>query len=628
MFIEQLIRQVIPGILLLYCAAPSEVFARSGDNIGADVPATANTIGKYAGGLNLVARMTDVAMSPGGRLIALSQEEPVAGTAVTSSFRLLVSSTACLASSNFANQCFITIEGLSGVRRLGWSVDGLTLFLVENRDTVVALRFIPGARLRAVIEGREIIGRNIGDTLVISGAIPGRNFTQSMQWISRRLTGAPSTATSGDKRLVQIIGSHVAVIADYDQDLVLRTHLEKRSIEFPLSRSYLESVDVGADANDRPILAGKGWAFRLIGSRWTAIASPKFSRQLFSPIDGRSVGSYSLTEVTSVRRSDRPILRKISAGGNGSILISAATDGQGSYAILRKDALGALSIALCANGGGAIRYGQSTVSTSTIGMLELGDKSRPLGIVEERPLLPKGVAVFFQGGPVGDAGDVVDARFPKLYFARGWAVVSIVYSGTGGFDLGTLQRLKSGGVAAIANDAYIVARYLDQAYPNLPVIVHGESFGAIGALALESRLTRRQGGLVAIVPYLRSRPPSEWAIKKGLLATNPDYQTRWERAVIGIDGEASRRNFNESLAALSLSRDPSRSALFVFSSTDLASRPEDIPPIYRADSQVLTFRDPHAFILAEPGITAAVNTLMDRGFATEQAVSNPIVPKQ
>jgi len=626
MFVEQLIRQVIYGILLLYCVAPSEVFARSDEAASADVPATANTIGKYAGGLNLVARMTDVAMSPGGRLIALSQEEPVASTAVTSSFRLLVSSTACLASSNFANQCFITIEGLSGVRRLGWSVDGFTLFLVENRDTVVALRFIPGSRLRAVIEGRQTIGRDIGDTLIISGAIPGHNFTQSIQWISKHLTKTLSTATSGDKRLVQVIGSHIAVIADYDRDLVLHTHLEKRAIEFPLSRSYLESVDVGTDANDRPILAGKGWAFRLSGRRWEAIGSPKFSRQLFSPIDGRSVGSYSLTEITSAGRSDRSILREMSASGNGSILISAATDGQGSYVVLRKDALGALSIALCANGGSPVRYAQSTVSTSAINMLTLGDKNWSLGVIEERPPLPKGVVVFFQGGPVGDAANVVDARFPKLYFARGWAVLSIVYSGTGGFDLGTLQRLRSRGVAAIVNDSSIVARYLDQAYPNLPVIVHGESFGAVGALALESRLARRRGGLVAIVPYLRSRPPSDWVIRTGLLATNPDYQTHWERAVIGIDGEASRRNFNESLAALSLSRDPSRSALFVFSTTDLASRVEDVPQIYHTNSQVLSFRDPHAFILAEPGITSAINAWIDRGFVTEQAIDKHVAP--
>ena len=567
---------------------------------------SATTIGTYSGGVEQLCGRDAVAFSPTGRFLVFTDSELLPYSLVPRSRSFLTLDTRCVRDHGLADRCFFSGEGFDGARPVSWGERDATLFVVENRKTLVALDF-GNDGTTARFAGRAELSRGAAITLTTSGTIKSR--TADIEAI--RLASAYFSANAQDAPRSLILktdlwadGTVTAVSFDPDTlDASAFSARGRRSI--PLSRAFLKRATLSRTQSGAAVLSDLGWTAAEAPKGWRERRSRPFAQPVASARDDRLLGYFSPTRVTSANGHDlAPLAAAVSRARSedpGLELVAAAADPAGDHVALLRTAFRGYRLTGRA-GGRPIEYrcDRAQPSPTRLAVGTIGATDRPLAFVRIDPPTPRGVAVVFQGGPSNIATDAIRLSATRSYLTHGWSVILPNYSGSAGSGVDTATRLRRDGVHAFARDAATLRRYLDRAFPGRPLIVHGESFGALPAMALEAVVGARRGGFLAGVPYLRSRPPEQWVDNDSPFDTvNIAYQRQWEAATIGVT-DANRNQFNRAIATLANQRNSRRPALFIFGSWDRSSIPDDIPPPLRPNSQRRIIKATHKLALLHP----------------------------
>lgn len=574
---------------------------------------TGDTLGTYPGGADNLCEMNAVGMdavglSPTASYLMFSRAEFRGTSLVLDSQRIVVANAPCIIERGMVDGCMTTIEGLRPPRPVSWGVGDKSLTIAENLENLVELRVASSANpLWMPFVRRVPVGKSLGAVLSSFDSATPLLRDPALLEAARRAAGRTIWDKATPETTIQLLidGKHLASIRHDNLTLGGAARIDGETAPLPIPISFLKFGAFSHGPGGTWRVSGVGVQFVRHGKAWHAVDMPLFSRALISSRSGQLLGSYALRDVRlsvdggKSRRAQSAILQLLRERP-GAMLWRLSADERGNYALVLKNLDGSPSFHASV-GGRAFRHEcnpRGPISPTAIRIVQAGSPQWPLGLIELSPPKPKGVVAFFRGGPTGDPADMTDDNSIRKYLARGWAVLLAGYSGTVGSGVEVSTRLKAKGPDALRRDAEAVARYIDAAYPHLPVIAHGESFGGGPAIALDGLMRGRAGGLVGTVPYLKSRPAAEWLQTEELFAGDLDRQPIFERATIGVSDE-NRAAFNAGLSGLASGRDARRPAFFLFASFDRTSRPGDLPRPYCANSRIVTVNAPHRFADSE-----------------------------
>lgn len=588
---------------------------------------TGKTLGTHPGGVKNLCDMDAVGLSPTASYLVFSRAEFSATTLVPNSQRLVIASTPCIAAHGMTDGCMTTIEGLRPPRPVSWGLGDESLVLAENLENLVELRVARNANpLWMPFMRRVPMGKALG--AVLSGFDPATPLLRDPALLeaARRAAGRTIWDKATPETTIQLLvdGRHFASIRHDNPTLGGMVRIDGETAALPMPAPFLKFGAFSHGPGGTWHVSGLGVQFMRHGKAWRAVDMPLFSRALISSRSGQLLGSYALRNVRfsvggdKSRRAQSAIMQLL-RDRPSAMLWRLSADERGNYALVLKNLDGSASFHASIRGH-ALRHecGKAeSASPAAIRIVQAGSPQWPLGLIELSPSAPRGVVAFFRGGPTGDPANETDNKLVRQYLARGWAVLLAGYSGTVGSGVEVSTRLKAKGPDALRQDAQAIARYIDTTYPRLPVIAHGESFGAGSAIALDSLMRGRAGGLVGMVPYLKSRPATEWLQTEELFAGDLNRQPVFERATIGVSDE-NRAAFNAALSELAKGRDPSRPAFFLFGSLDRASRPGDLPQAYCANTRILTVQATHRFAESDE-----LNGEVDRWMASLEGSKQP-----
>jgi hypothetical protein len=608
---------MVVGLIL---GSASGAFGLSGrPNISSEyLKLSQNTVGTYPGGVKWLCSSDDISLSPRAGFVVINRSSMSKTSLVSAARRLILGDLACLDKHGLTDACLLTIEGLDGARVASWSSDDDHLFIVENSKSVADFKLTHGKNPSIAFVERVSIGESLGKTITVLGSSPAIPVAaEVLRWRKKLPILSQSPGNPVIVSLKSIVAPKFGEILYFNpQNLGVSVAQIKGDV--PVSRAFLQQGDLTIDTNGDGLISDVGWRFKSRSGVWSSESIAPFTRSIISSRTGNIIGSYSLDTVSLSGGSTRSVaaqyeLRSEITARPASVLWRVSADEQGNYAAVFKDTAGTPSFVAFADGHHVRLTCPSNGTAFTrvkTRIVSLGSAQRPLGLIEEIPPEPKGIAVFFQGGPASNIAEVVDQPLPQFYLSRNWAVLAVGYSGSAGLGIQTSSRLKSDGPASLHADAAIVLGYLNRAYPKLPVISHGESFGGAPAVALDAMLGGRKGALIAIAPYLKSRPPAEWLSTTGFFSGNLAYQESWENSVMGLRDEAARASFNRGLISLANGRSGSRAAVFFFGRPDKASIAADIPPEYRRNAEIVQLDSIHQLITSEQKIYSKLDEII------------------
>ena len=221
---------------------------------------SATTIGTYSGGVEQLCGRDAVAFSPTGRFLVFTDSELLPYSLVPRSRSFLTLDTRCVRDHGLADRCFFSGEGFDGARPVSWGERDATLFVVENRKTLVALDF-GNDGTTARFAGRAELSRGAAITLTTSGTTKSR--TADIEAI--RLASAYFSANAQDAPRSLILktdlwadGTVTAVSFDPDTlDASAFSARGRRSI--PLSRAFLKRATLSRTQSGAAVLSDLGW---------------------------------------------------------------------------------------------------------------------------------------------------------------------------------------------------------------------------------------------------------------------------------------------------------------------------------------------------------------------------------
>ena len=223
------------------------------------------------------------------------------------------------------------------------------------------------------------------------------------------------------------------------------------------------------------------------------------------------------------------------------------------------------------------------------------------------------IVVFWRGGPGNTFADG-GASFEQTWIDRGFEVISIDGSGSQGIEQG--QRLREDGLEAVLEDAEIVARHLaSPAFSGSRIVVHGGSFGAIGAAETALRLSLLQPDkappdLLLIAPWLRHRETRDYNAPSGRERLNEDFRSKSEAAAFGSVEDYARK-----MAEWRAGFKYKGRTLALFAQGDSMVLAEDMWPSASSNPVVSVRIIPgvdHRFIAASAETDSAINAWIDK----------------
>jgi hypothetical protein len=520
----------------------------------------------------------EVSVSPSGEFFAIATGIESGFSPLPRSSRLAIFSTDCLAR---GGDCGISIQGLDGVRIVGWDKKSRYVLLDENGRFLTALKLSTSSSDAITLE--RVPARDLSSKVV---AIEPLMFDRAAEGIVEMLNAA-------DKESKRAVGPNVPLVYAMGQGVVVATLVEARpSLHWAIRKGarYAELPIITPQARRPRLIAGRlGSPIRLSdlgieiavddAGRVSSTSRP-FMHPLVSSSTGTIVDWYGLRQTNFIADSGRsrnsvapPAERGIAAE---SYVVNAATNGRGSSAEVFNSGEGLAELVL--------RYNERRWSVTCpsyessvkfrVEYGDLGNRSRALPIVIAHPLdkIPKGVAVIFGGGPAERADDVRSSASALQFLKFGYEVWLVSYSGSrgGGYDVS--KRLANSAMRELATDGLVVARRLEL-HADVPVILYGTSFGALPALATDGAFKTPHRSIY-VAPFFRHRAPSEW-IKSGPFSANVGFQTMFENATFGISSADQYGRFNATIEKLLHQRSASSPQLSIHFDKDMVSQRGD-----------------------------------------------------
>lgn len=574
-----------------------------------------------------------VVLSPTGKYAIFDQGIYKQTSVTQQGRRIAILDISCAVSLNSVQQCLIGMEGFESVRALAWARDEQSLFLIENNKNILRLEFFSkNNRTSARIQERiPLPNRNIGLTVMRLGytkSISANDENESLKhgW-QLALKGQNPQNHLPFGLFIDSNGSSGAFLEDQRN---LQLHFATNGIikSIPIKSRELQTARLTTELNlpthkirdfyvvDSGILISTRDGDTTIPFGWP------FVKPIISSYDGGVLGWFNKSEVKTTQTIDhgeniQGELKRRLAVNQGYFIHSVSITKTGEFAYILKDIDGRKEIGISKNGHTIRKYchsGHDRITEKgrlTIRDIEIGETSRPLFgtlITQEKN---RGLVVFFGGGPLNNTENY--AYSIRQYLRFGWDVLAVNYSGSVGTGSNVSGRLYSEGMSnALILDAEKVSTYLNKIYRDREIIIHGESFGALPAIAVDKYINYPHR-LILIAPFLRHQPPEKWANKNKTMAkffgkVNIEFQKRFEAAIIGKNAEMPsglQAEQNDILRLLS----SQTHVLSIFGQDDYMSSEEHIPEFWKNDTlTVKTISGIHDFITTQAETWKLINS--------------------
>jgi pimeloyl-ACP methyl ester carboxylesterase len=194
-----------------------------------------------------------------------------------------------------------------------------------------------------------------------------------------------------------------------------------------------------------------------------------------------------------------------------------------------------------------------------------------------RRTTPKGLVVFWQGGPGGTFSRGQSHFIEQSWLRRGYDIALVEQ--TGSTDATSLQRLKTEGFSALVKDGSDAAdALLEMSGRYDRIVVVGESFGGVPASVTASRLKElgRRSDLLLIAPWLAYRDPSNRGESDEFFRLNPNFARVADAGLFGAPFTRSKDGFGDRMVKWRGKFQFNGRALAIFGENDRVSRPTDL----------------------------------------------------
>lgn len=559
------------------------------------------TLGTYEGRAAQLCEwpVGEISISPTGEFVQLTQRLDNPISLAPRVIRTHLASRTCLARTGSLDACLFLIEGLDASRPLSWSEGDRRLFVSENRDGVAEFEMVPDGRPLGRFLRRTSASRDVTDTVVTFGATRSTDVRDEVRRLENAYASDGVPGGMGIGTYVDPAGGAATLTRERPSLALFSVAVGTLRALGISAKAVEEAWLIRADPSEPLMFFAPGLAANLRSTGWAFRPVAPLSRPVLSSTTGALLGFHTPRNLQSSASAagQRTLMLELSQhlqNQPGHVITSVAANERGDFGYVVSDSENARQPLVAGNLGGvrfAHRCGEQRTSGAAVEIVDAGTAQWPITAISVTQPQPRRLVIFFQGGPGAGIEDF--AGLVRPYRERGWNVLVVAYSGSIGVGRETFSRLAGDAVAALRRDAASVARYVERVAPDVPVVVHGGSFGAAPAVATDMLLRHRAGGLILMAPYLKSRHPSEWLRHFPMPGGNEQYQLEVEAAVIGISDEDRRSAFNRDLDRLFRSRGEGRPSLLIFGRHDAISRQTDAGPFFERRSRSLVIDANH-----------------------------------
>lgn len=565
-----------------------------------------------------------VQVSPAGRFAVFDRGSRRQTSLVSGGVDIGVVDMACRVSGGALGDCITVFKGLDGIRALSWTADEQSLYAVENGTHLIRIEFdkTQGGAPARVVE-RVLVNREIADTVVSLGTASSNAAASEIASLERARIAAMKSAKRTDVPdgvYVDATRGVGAVVFDPALGLVMlgkdsRTELHLRTPEAVLPRVTFRQR-AGATVQ---IFADVGIE---IESGTPAMVLP-FSKAIIAAGDGSLIGRFNRRDIQvdpassfDLHRLRQHIAGALEAAPEFFIQdISAANEKDFAYTL--KNVQGRRKFGFSYKGNllqhecadSMPRHAEVDPKV-VVSDVSLGTSARPLFGILASPLAPRGLAVVFGGGPAGHILNRMEYFAALQHFlGMGLEVLAVSYSGSLGSGFETTARVRSEGAGAVVEDAEAVAQYIRNRHADQPIVIYGESFGALPATSLAALLPGKP--LVLVAPFLVHQQPQLWVHKEAgpFNRITVRSQERVEKALLNIHG-GDDAALQRDMRGILDSRPTVTPTLVVFAKQDPLSQPAHLPAAWKSNVSQEIVQGGHQFITTQPAVWPAIKAWM------------------
>lgn len=565
-----------------------------------------------------------VVLSPSGKYATFDQGVYRQTSVVPQGSRLAILDIPCAVSQASLKQCLTGIGAFSNIRDLAWSHDETSLYAVENNSTLMRIGFssVDGRSVARVLERAPLLSQDVGLYAMRLGTTSANSVHEENELLEQGRRAAINGLPANEFIPIGIfIGPNGWYGALLEEQRNLQLHVTingtrkptpLKSREVPTARLVTRKLPM-RHMNHDVFIADPGVFFDVGDDYPKASVTRQFTKPIISSRDGSYLGEFSKfsVDISDVVENKNSIINQVNKrliANPGYYIKSLSVTKNGDYAYILKDIDGRKEIGAsngdrlvynyCHNGNAQAR----AQLPLEIRNLSVGEKGRGLYGTLITHARGRGLVVFFGGGPLNNV-----ENYPysvRQYLQLGWDVFAVNYSGSTGNGPGVSSRLHVEGLAnSLIKDAKLVADYLGKVSNDKKVIIHGESFGSLPAVAIDKYI-KRPHRLILVAPFLRHQPPEAWANKDSTMASffgkvNTSYQKRYEAAIIGPEAAAPSglQPEQDKILGLLSSRTP---VLTIFAKEDYMSSEAHLPELWkRSTLTTKTILGTHDFITAQ-----------------------------
>ncbi len=487
-------------------------------------------------------------LSPDGKKILFwgRRSDAAAGVPAVDAYGMTMASIACLQSASSLNGCWLqryeTREPPSSVY---WQADGAAFYMLTSASNVARVPIGKDAIQYAAVEAK--FGRN-ADRVQITAVTNSSDALGEAKRVKDVFSGLPSHGGYWIKALEACRGQPIGLLADRKTS---RLSVVSRGSIRPLpfydgwavpasahrttdSHLVLElggrlfkdvpTTETSAEAGGQA--AAAGWTTAIDADDGCAVG--RYSEREIQRLDGSTV--VSLPQMIGGRSASSIIYWSPGAGGE-SLALVRTDHGDVGVAGFSSDGLMAWLTILPAEGRRA----------PVPELLNLGSEARVLPARLYRTPDSQKLVIAFHGGPTGTAAWGHSDSLTLSFLQAGADVLLVDGSGSAGYGPALAARIAREGPTAVDEDGEQILMWLKRRRADYPhgVGIYGESFGAMGALALGRSIIRgcpsAEVALALVAPWLVARDPVSLDGEPGLQRVNRGYQRLRDERVLGLD---------------------------------------------------------------------------------------------
>ncbi|WP_295984989.1 alpha/beta hydrolase [uncultured Variovorax sp.] len=568
-----------------------------------------------------------VSFSPSGNFAVFERGERRLNTMTSSGTTMQVADLACLRSGKSIENCATHFSSFDGIRPFAWHVDEKALFAIENESALLKIAITPAGSTKILqIEERihfsefrairafEKIGPSLEDS--------ASHLLQKLIEIDKKIF----KEVHGQNKLsgATILATGEVGLFAKDENLQSIIYVGKKYIRPPAKEPTIHSARISSRKNNEIFITGTGFALDENGKEIFDAGATYASKPIMSPKDGAWLGWFDLKGVRLSTASQdlfpRILIDSLLRSATQRIEDFSVSD-FGDFAAVVSDSFENKNIIFwnkgmrftieCPNpypiAFGDLKISDDRSEAPSVDVVSLGSQEWPLYAIALKQSNPRGLAIVFGGGPGNTSLNQLRTNSSAHMYRRlGYNVLIVDYSSSPVYGLSGADRLRIFGISALEKDAGLVERYVRESKQDRNVVIHGESFGGLPAIALSSSM-QHAGRLVLLAPFLRYLRPEEWVLNESGAtdAARSNYQRRWDSAVMGVDARNPQK-FASEMQRLVERRAGGSRTFVAFGNADPMSRQSHVPRSWDEGVNIHLFNGNHEMLPMNPQLWPTV----------------------